>query len=311
MSKIKKLAVILLVVALTGLSVATVLSYSGRKTIDVTYRNIKIVVNGKRVYPDQEPFIYKGRTFVPIRFVSEGLGQKVGWDNSTSTVYIGESGQNGGNNNSDRDTFYSIWGNWRWSYQSHFSNLQAIVMKKGYKYIAYEGSRGNNVQPNAKAVIAFEPDEQQLGSLYTMVKNGANVCILVSYPTAESSTVNSKLSELFGVAVIRGSASASPSSIKGKDYCSIFDGLIMNGIGTIMCNLAITKNGPVPYGKMKYSDGKFYTTSAMERIGNGKCLIIVIPNNQNYWQYPFCADDFINSAENYKATELLVQWLSN
>ncbi|MDH4619948.1 copper amine oxidase N-terminal domain-containing protein [Brevibacillus sp. AY1] len=37
-----------------------------------------------------KPFIDKqGRTQVPVRFVSEALGQKVDWDGSTQTVTIG------------------------------------------------------------------------------------------------------------------------------------------------------------------------------------------------------------------------------
>jgi len=51
---------------------------------------IKVVVNGKNVeFPDVQPFTdVNGRTFVPVRFVSEVLGCKVDWHSSTSTVTI-------------------------------------------------------------------------------------------------------------------------------------------------------------------------------------------------------------------------------
>ncbi|MCK5848091.1 MAG: hypothetical protein KAH01_02695 [Caldisericia bacterium] len=44
--------------------------------------------NGKAVKMDAPPFIMSGRTMVPIRFVSEGLGAKVEWDGETRTVTI-------------------------------------------------------------------------------------------------------------------------------------------------------------------------------------------------------------------------------
>jgi hypothetical protein len=62
----------------------------GTMTIDITYRNIQLVVNGDQatVPEENEPFIYSGRTYVPLRIVSETLGYEVGWDDATSTVTI-------------------------------------------------------------------------------------------------------------------------------------------------------------------------------------------------------------------------------
>jgi len=37
---------------------------------------------------DTVPIIYKDRTMVPVRFVSEWMGLKVDWDNNTRTVII-------------------------------------------------------------------------------------------------------------------------------------------------------------------------------------------------------------------------------
>lgn len=58
------------------------------KSIQVTYRNISILVNGKQVPSEQEPFIYHGRTFVPLRIVGEALNKKVEWDNEKNRVNI-------------------------------------------------------------------------------------------------------------------------------------------------------------------------------------------------------------------------------
>lgn len=35
-------------------------------------------------------FIYDGVTYVPLRFLSEALGNKVEWDDATSTIWMGD-----------------------------------------------------------------------------------------------------------------------------------------------------------------------------------------------------------------------------
>jgi len=67
---------------------------SKTETIDITYRSIRIVVDGEEFIPKDvnnnavEPFIYKGTTYLPVRAVSQALGKEVNWDNDTSTVNI-------------------------------------------------------------------------------------------------------------------------------------------------------------------------------------------------------------------------------
>jgi hypothetical protein len=51
--------------------------------------NQKAYVNGNATeVPDVAPTIQGGRTLVPIRFISEGLGAKVDWNNGTQTATI-------------------------------------------------------------------------------------------------------------------------------------------------------------------------------------------------------------------------------
>lgn len=45
-------------------------------------------VNGQAQQLDVPPFIYNNRTYVPLRFVSEGLGKQVQWDGNNNSVYI-------------------------------------------------------------------------------------------------------------------------------------------------------------------------------------------------------------------------------
>ena len=45
-------------------------------------------VDGVNLLMDTEPFIKNSRTFVPVRFVAEGMGLKVDWNNDTQEVTV-------------------------------------------------------------------------------------------------------------------------------------------------------------------------------------------------------------------------------
>ncbi|CAH1207648.1 hypothetical protein PAECIP111892_02954 [Paenibacillus auburnensis] len=56
------------------------------------------IIDGKTRQMDTAALFKQSRTFVPLRFLHEGLGLNVNWDDSVKTVYIttGESGGSGG-----------------------------------------------------------------------------------------------------------------------------------------------------------------------------------------------------------------------
>ncbi len=62
---------------------------------DVTYRDIKIVIDGNAITPTDangnpvEPFIMDGTTYLPVRAVANAFGKEVGWDDATNTVSLG------------------------------------------------------------------------------------------------------------------------------------------------------------------------------------------------------------------------------
>ncbi len=66
--------------------------------VTLTYRGIKIVVDGTTMNPvdtegnSTEPFIIDGTTYLPVRAVAGALGLNVGWDNATSTVTLTSGG---------------------------------------------------------------------------------------------------------------------------------------------------------------------------------------------------------------------------
>lgn len=77
--------------ALVGTTiVGTVGAFAYTDYIEAVYNNIKIVVDGREIHPNSEPFISDGTTYLPVRDVSEALGKEVYWDGPNYTVYIGQ-----------------------------------------------------------------------------------------------------------------------------------------------------------------------------------------------------------------------------
>ncbi|MZQ75276.1 MAG: hypothetical protein GT589_03855 [Peptoclostridium sp.] len=56
--------------------------------IELTIGKQMATVNSKAVTLDAAPVIMNDRTMVPLRFVAEALGCKVGWDEATQKVTI-------------------------------------------------------------------------------------------------------------------------------------------------------------------------------------------------------------------------------
>lgn len=63
---------------------------SGGNMIEVFYNIKDIKINKVSKAPSQQPFTYKGSTYVPLRYISEELGMPVKWDGATQTVHIGQ-----------------------------------------------------------------------------------------------------------------------------------------------------------------------------------------------------------------------------
>ncbi|WP_173109186.1 stalk domain-containing protein [Paenibacillus qinlingensis] len=63
--------------------------------IDVYFRKLQYYFDGemKQPPPDLQGFIYKNTTYVPLRFLTESLGKPVGWDDTTSSIFVGDKPQ--------------------------------------------------------------------------------------------------------------------------------------------------------------------------------------------------------------------------
>ena len=66
----------------------TVTMTDGKTTIVLTIGSTTMYINGKAKIMDVAPEISNDRTCVPVRFVAEGFGGVVGWEDATQMVTI-------------------------------------------------------------------------------------------------------------------------------------------------------------------------------------------------------------------------------
>lgn len=66
----------------------TITAQKDATNIVLGINNRNALVNGQQVQLDQPPMLLGGRTFVPLRFVSEALNAQVGWNNAMQVVSI-------------------------------------------------------------------------------------------------------------------------------------------------------------------------------------------------------------------------------
>lgn len=93
-------ALLLAGVAVASMS-AVVSAASGTITKELTYRDIKITLDGKDITPaNAEPFIIDGTTYLPVRAVGEAMGLNVGWDGNTNTVILSSEAESSKNESS-------------------------------------------------------------------------------------------------------------------------------------------------------------------------------------------------------------------
>ena len=58
----------------------------------LTYRDIKVVLDGRQLNIETEPFLIDGTTYLPLRPISEALGLTPSWDGDTNTVTLTSGG---------------------------------------------------------------------------------------------------------------------------------------------------------------------------------------------------------------------------
>ncbi|TXK71832.1 copper amine oxidase N-terminal domain-containing protein [Paenibacillus sp. N3.4] len=83
---------------------------SSSKTIEVLFNVKDVKINNVSKMPEQQPFIYEGTTYVPLRYIAENLGSDVGWDEVNQTVTINGKQRTCNNETSDTATLIGNWG---------------------------------------------------------------------------------------------------------------------------------------------------------------------------------------------------------
>jgi len=66
----------------------TALATTGQRNTTITYRDIKVTLNGTQISLATEPFLMDGSTYLPLRAIGTALGIGVDWDGNTSTVKL-------------------------------------------------------------------------------------------------------------------------------------------------------------------------------------------------------------------------------
>jgi len=88
MLKRKALTRITLAIMLLSMIFSGVAYAASSTSIDVNFYNLKYFFNGteKKAPENNKGFVYKGTTYVPLRFVADNLNQDVKWNSDTYTI---------------------------------------------------------------------------------------------------------------------------------------------------------------------------------------------------------------------------------
>lgn len=137
-------------------------------------------VDGVDLQMDTAPFLKNSRTFVPIRFVAEGMKLNVDWDNDTQTVTI-----------YDRKKYFETMDECAFDFAMHW-NAASIAMFKEIGAIIYKNDDGyywDNIKVGKDKGVIWNPLE---------VKKG--VAFIHSHGGGEQWTTESMSREDFNVA---------------------------------------------------------------------------------------------------------------
>ncbi len=152
--------------------------YITKDTVKISLRinDRDIVVNNEIKTMDTKAIIKDDRTFVPIRYVAEGLGAKVGWNDGTKTVIITT-----GNDKSYVQDFYKV-----------NPDMPEELYMYEYKLDPFEGKR---YETNKWMVNTFGTNE--ITELMGIAKGYIETCYNVDYRTLDKDEYVTKLKWYF------------------------------------------------------------------------------------------------------------------
>jgi len=182
-------------------STKTVIAIRGNTVIELKIDSKYALVNGKKVELDAPLKAIKGRTFVPIRFVSENLGAKVDWDSTNKIVKI--------------------------TYDPNdISNVPEDKIRNGKdKYIwdngtSYDGEWDNN-KVNGEGTLTYANGDKYVGNFVSSKKSGNGIYTWSNGDSFSGNWLNDKMS-----------GQGTYKFKNGDKYTGNFDAGLFNGQGT-------------------------------------------------------------------------------
>lgn len=160
----KKIITTLLIILLMGCSVSFGVGYS--KQITAWFYNIQVKINGSYMKLSNEPFIYDGCIYVPLRDVSNYLGFDVSWEDNTKTVNLTNNG-----------SFYNT-PNYKvpnYNYNTpNYNYPYVVVNKKSIKDIENELNKDYEEYTEGRDDLEFEYDLSEESSYIKVEMEGQN-----------------------------------------------------------------------------------------------------------------------------------------
>jgi cyclophilin family peptidyl-prolyl cis-trans isomerase len=85
--KIKYLAAGIIIGAIVSTTTA---AFAAGSSIEVSFKKLRFMFDGKeKNVTEGQPFVFKGTTYVPLRFMSESIGKMVQYDGKRGTIWVG------------------------------------------------------------------------------------------------------------------------------------------------------------------------------------------------------------------------------
>ena len=92
--KIRYILLGMLIMAILSSVAISAFAATGTRTLQATYRDIRIVINDVPFTPRDvsgnvvEPFIVDGTTYLPLRAIGEAVDMNITWDGNANTVFL-------------------------------------------------------------------------------------------------------------------------------------------------------------------------------------------------------------------------------
>ncbi|ABR47832.1 hypothetical protein Amet_1655 [Alkaliphilus metalliredigens QYMF] len=145
---------------MVGVTLMGGISYASNSSVQGALESFRFLINGEAT--QQQGFIHEGRTYVPVRFVSEILGKEVLWDGATRTIHIDEKTGVTYDNGRYRGT-YGDRGDQQVSIEFHLEDN--IIKDLSYRYLYHSGNDYRKIEEGQPLYPVVQQHQQVLDYL--------------------------------------------------------------------------------------------------------------------------------------------------